>query len=102
MRNVWLPRCGWVLRAALSASLVFAASQAARGADTDVPTAWSNFEFKPYTYQGQIIADHESSADPSHGPAAVQPKAVWSASSLQSLSFSNCSRYSLGTSKCCC
>lgn len=40
---------------------------------TDVPIPWSNFNFIPVTYNGGIISDYESSADPSRGPAAVQP-----------------------------
>jgi hypothetical protein len=44
---------------------------------TDCATSWSNFNnpgfISEYTSQGQIIADEETSADSSHGPAAVTP-----------------------------
>lgn len=44
---------------------------------TECATSWSNFDnpgfVSEYTYQGQIIADEETSADSSHGPAAVTP-----------------------------
>jgi len=45
---------------------------------TDTRTAWTNFFtppgfVRPYTYRGRIIADHESSSDPSNGGAAVSP-----------------------------
>lgn len=45
----------------------------AEAALADLPIAWSNFNFIPVTYNGGIISDYESSADPSHGPAAVNP-----------------------------
>ncbi len=45
---------------------------------TDCATSWSNFNtpgfVSEYTYQGQVIADEETSADSSHGPAAVTPR----------------------------
>ena len=45
---------------------------------TDCATSWSNFDnpgfVSEYTYQGQVIADEETSADSSHGPAAVTPR----------------------------
>lgn len=36
-------------------------------------TSWSNFTFQNYTYRNDLISDWETSQDPSHGPAAVQP-----------------------------
>jgi hypothetical protein len=49
------------------------------GADlNDCAVGWDSFANFPgfiseYTYQGQIVADEETSADTSHGPAAVPP-----------------------------
>ena len=44
---------------------------------TSCATSWNNFNnpgfLTEYTYLGQIIADEETSADSSHGPAAVTP-----------------------------
>ena len=39
-------------------------------------TGWGSFTFNNYTYRGQDIEDWETSHDPSHGPAAVQPDDV--------------------------
>jgi hypothetical protein len=41
-------------------------------------TDWNNFTINPgfmttYTYKGRTVRDHETSSDPSHGPAAVSP-----------------------------
>lgn len=63
-----------VFRALLLGLLLFGSTSQA--ALTDAPTSWSNFSFTNYTFGGHPIVDHESSADPSHGPAAVQPASV--------------------------
>ncbi|MBW2622820.1 MAG: DUF11 domain-containing protein [Deltaproteobacteria bacterium] len=56
----------------MSASL-FLLPAPVEAALTDVPISWSNFNFIPVTYNGGIISDYESSADPSRGAAAVNP-----------------------------
>jgi uncharacterized repeat protein (TIGR01451 family) len=43
---------------------------------TDTPTAWSNFTWKNYLYNGNPIYDQETSADVSRGSAAVQPDRI--------------------------
>ena len=52
-------------------------AKTAHAALTDCATSWSNFNnpgfVSEYTSGGQVIADEETSADSSHGPAAVTP-----------------------------
>lgn len=48
---------------------------------SDAQTSWGSFTFGNYTYRGQAIYDWETSHDPSHGPAAVQPTDIDIASS---------------------
>lgn len=52
-------------------------AKTAHSALTDCATSWSNFDnpgfLSEYTSGGQVIADEETSADSSHGPAAVTP-----------------------------
>ncbi|GEM_PF-2240331 len=55
----------------VSSSFSFPASVFADLSDTPIP--WSNFTFIPVTYNGGVIYDYESSADPSRGPGAVSP-----------------------------
>ncbi len=50
---------------------------------TSVPTDWNNFTFNPYTLNGQSIYDHQTSADPTNGGAAVQPDSIDIASCSQ-------------------
>ena len=53
-------------------------AKTAHSALTDCATSWSNFNnpgfVSEYTSGGQVIADEETSADSSHGPAAVTPR----------------------------
>ena len=53
-------------------------AKTAHSALTDCATSWSNFDnpgfVSEYTSGGQVIADEETSADSSHGPAAVTPR----------------------------
>ncbi len=66
-------RIPWIVLTGLILSTVPA------GADmNDCAVSWDSFANFPgfiseYTYQGQIVADEETSADTSHGPAAVPP-----------------------------
>lgn len=63
----------FVISIALMVYISCAPSQATL---SDPPTAWANFNFINYTYGGNPIEDYESSSDPSHGPAAVQPAEI--------------------------
>ncbi len=40
------------------------------------PVSWANFTFYPVTFNGAVVHDYESSADPSRGSGAVQPEEV--------------------------
>ena len=65
------------IRIALALALVSMGARPARASLTQCATSWNNFDnpgfLSEYTYQGQVIADEETSADNSHGPAAVTP-----------------------------
>ena len=54
----------------------FSLPSPATAALTDPPVSWTNFTFFPVTFNGGVIYDYESSADPSNGGAAVQPDEV--------------------------
>ena len=51
----------------------FISPHSVKAALTDNITAWSNFNFVPYSCGGQIVHDYEGALDPTHGPAAVPP-----------------------------
>ena len=57
---------------------VIASAKTTHAGFADCATSWSNFNnpgfVSEYTYQGQVIADEETSADSTHGPAAVTPR----------------------------
>ncbi len=61
----------------LAALVSLMAATPVRAALTSCATDWNNFNnpgfIAEYTYQGQVIADEETSADSSHGSAAVTP-----------------------------
>jgi len=65
------------IRLVLIVALVSVGARPARASLTQCATDWNNFNnpgfLSEYTYQGQVIADEETSADNSHGPAAVTP-----------------------------
>ncbi len=43
---------------------------------TNLPTAWTNFVWQTYLFNGSPVYDAETSSDPSNGGAAVQPSTV--------------------------
>jgi hypothetical protein len=65
------------IRLVLVVALVSVGARPARASLTQCATSWNNFNnpgfLSEYTYQGQVIADEETAADTSHGPAAVTP-----------------------------
>ncbi len=74
-------RCGRIpalYAAAAVFGLLVLCAGTVHAALTDTPTAWTNFWgadgfVKPYTFEGSIIRDHETSQDPSNGGTGVQP-----------------------------
>ena len=61
----------------LTLGILFGFSGTALAATTSVPTSWSNFSFADYKWGGKVIYDHESSQDPSHGPAhGIAPSSI--------------------------
>ncbi len=72
-----------VLRGLLSLFLLLAlvaspllVPKLAEAALLDPPVSWNNFTFFPVTFNGGVVHDYESSADPSRGSGAVQPASV--------------------------
>ena len=76
--------------AVLASVLLALCAGTAQAALTDSPIAWTLFWgtdgfVKPYTFEGSIIRDHETSQDPSNGGTGVQPANVDLASGASDL-----------------
>ena len=75
--KIKLPRASLFILCSLSLLLPYLALPSpVSAALTDPPVSWTNFTFFPVTFNGGVIYDYESSADPSNGGAAVQPDEV--------------------------
>lgn len=57
----------------LKAFLLSTIPMPAEAALAEAPINWSNFGFVPFTYNGAVIYDYESSSDPSRGTGGVSP-----------------------------
>jgi hypothetical protein len=76
--------------AVMVAVITLLGAAAAEAGTTDCATDWTNFDSNPgyiaeYTFQGQPIADHETSADPSNGGTGVAPDSIDLASAAPGL-----------------